>query len=214
MSETDILAGRLDGASIETWLVNWADSAARTLLDVSTIGEIKRADNAFTAELRNALAPYDEEKGRLYGPRCDAEFGDARCGLSLAAANRRVTAVVTAVESASAVTIATPPGVAARAFVEGRAEILGGSAAGLVAGIASHDRSGGMDRIGLDRAVAGLAAGDQLRLTLGCDKRFATCQAFGNTANFRGFPHIPTSDQAFAYADRGSGANNGGSLFQ
>lgn len=33
-----------------------------------------------------------------------------------------------------------------------------------------------------------------------CDKSFAACKAFGNAANFRGFPHLPGNDRAYAVA--------------
>jgi uncharacterized phage protein (TIGR02218 family) len=42
--------------------------------------------------------------------------------------------------------------------------------------------------------------GDGFRLVAGCDKSFATCKAkFANGTNFRGFPHLPGNDAAFAY---------------
>ena len=43
-----------------------------------------------------------------------------------------------------------------------------------------------------------------------CDKRFATCQAFGNTDNFRGFPDIPGDDFLLARPMTG-GRHDGGS---
>jgi uncharacterized phage protein (TIGR02218 family) len=214
LTEADIIAGRYDGTSVETWLVNWQDVTQRVLLDVSSFGDIRRTDAAFTAELRSAAAPYDEEKGRLYASRCDAEFGDARCGLSLAATSRRVTAAITAVASKAQFSVATPASIAAGALNEGRVLFQTGSAQGLRAAIVSHARSSGTDTIVLDRAIdAGFAIGNSVELTIGCDKRFATCKGFGNIANFRGFPHVPSTDQAFGYAERGSGVNDGGSLF-
>lgn len=97
---------------------------------------------------------------------------------------------------------------------EGRIVFQSGSADGLKAAIVAHQRSGATDVITLDRRIeASFAIGDSVELTIGCDKRSATCKAFGNIANFRGFPHIPGTDQAFTYAERGSGLNDGGSLF-
>lgn len=43
-----------------------------------------------------------------------------------------------------------------------------------------------------------------------CDKRFATCGAFGNTDNFRGFPDIPGDDFLLARPTAG-GRRDGGS---
>ena len=50
--------------------------------------------------------------------------------------------------------------------------------------------------------AAGLAVGDTLQVTAGCDKRFATCrEKFANGLNFQGFPHMPGSDFSYGYAD-------------
>jgi uncharacterized phage protein (TIGR02218 family) len=215
LSEEDIFAGRLDGATIETWLVNWQDVTQRLLQDVSTIGEIRRADHAFTAELRGPAAAYDEEKGRLYRRECDAVFGDTRCGLSLTQNNRRVTLLVTAVPGEASLHIVSHAAIPANALVHGLVRFTTGAALGVEATIRSHARQNGFDMLVLDRPILpGFAVGDSVEVTIGCDKRFATCKAFGNQLNFRGFPHIPSNDQVFGYAERGTANNDGGSLFQ
>ena len=66
LTEADIAAGRYDDATVETWLVNWSDLAQRILLDIGWIGEIRRADGAFVAELRGIMHRLDEERGRLF----------------------------------------------------------------------------------------------------------------------------------------------------
>ena len=41
-------------------------------------------------------------------------------------------------------------------------------------------------------------------LTAGCDKSFAACRdKFANPDNFRGFPHLPGNDAAYAYVTEG-----------
>ena len=50
ITEDDLAAGLYDNASVETWLVNWAEPEERLLLDAGSIGEIRRADGAFVAE--------------------------------------------------------------------------------------------------------------------------------------------------------------------
>src|SRR5437762_820254 len=40
LTEADLNAGLYDGATIECFLVNWADAAQRTLLESGSIGEI------------------------------------------------------------------------------------------------------------------------------------------------------------------------------
>jgi uncharacterized phage protein (TIGR02218 family) len=216
LTEADIIAGRYDAATIETWLVNWSDLAQRALLDVATIGEIRRQDRAFVAELRSAAAAYDEDKGRLYSQRCSAELGDARCRIALSAANRRATGTIAAIEGQTGLSFPIAPAIAAGALTEGRISFLSGASQGFKAAIAFHRREAGFDVLQFDRALeAGFAIGDQIEVIVGCDKRFATCKAvFANQINFRGFPHIPSADHAFGYAERGNGQNDGGSLFR
>ncbi len=59
----DIEAGRYDGAELRRWLVDWNAPALDCLIDVVTLGEIRRKDGAFIAETRNALHALDLEKG-------------------------------------------------------------------------------------------------------------------------------------------------------
>jgi uncharacterized phage protein (TIGR02218 family) len=48
-----------------------------------------------------------------------------------------------------------------------------------------------------------IKAGDELLLTVGCDKAIKTCQdKFQNVANFQGFPYIPGEDWMMAVPSR------------
>ena len=68
--------------------------------------------------------------------------------------------------------------------------------------IADHIVSNGTASLHLWKPLPQLPlAGDEVELTAGCDKSFATCRTrFANSANFRGFPHIPGNDAALGYA--------------
>jgi uncharacterized phage protein (TIGR02218 family) len=58
-----------------------------------------------------------------------------------------------------------------------------------------------------------IVAGDQFTVTAGCAKNFPTCKSkFDNAANFRGFPHLPSTDVLTSVASRGDPRNTGGSL--
>ena len=60
--------------------------------------------------------------------------------------------------------------------------------------------------------VRPIAIGDAFTATAGCDKQFATCSAkFGNSVNFRGFPHMPGEEAVLRYPNQGD-ANNGAPL--
>ena len=77
------MAERYDAATVETWLVTWSAPEERLLLDLATIGEIRRADGAFVAEPRGPMHRLDEERGRLYRATCSADLGDAKCRVDL-----------------------------------------------------------------------------------------------------------------------------------
>ena len=66
-------------------------------------------------------------------------------------------------------------------------------------------------RSGSDLSVdAQDAEGDGFTIRAGCDKRMETCGAkFANTANFRGFPHIPGQDAVLRYATKDGGHEGG-----
>jgi uncharacterized phage protein (TIGR02218 family) len=191
IAEDDILLGRYDGAEVETWRVNWQDVSQRALLRRDSIGEIVREGGVFRAELRSAQQGLNATRGRIYQGLCDAEVGDGRCGVNLAAPALRGFASVVAVEDPYRVRVSGLEGFAEGWFGFGRVEWTDGRRLGLRDGVVSHWR----DVLGFGVAVGDwVAVGDTLTVTAGCDRRCATCKAkFANAVNFRGFPHIPGS---------------------
>ena len=98
ITEADLEAGLYDNARVETWLVNWAAPGERHLMRVGSIGEVKREGGAFTAEVRSLAHALDQERGRIFGATCDADLGDARCGIDLGDDAFTATAVVAATD--------------------------------------------------------------------------------------------------------------------
>jgi len=197
----DLSAGRYDGAKVEVYTVNWQDTAERLLLRTAELGEVRREGGQFRAELRRLTHRLDQVRGRVYAHQCDAVLGDGRCGVALAAF--RATATVTAVADDMHLTVSGLSGFEERFFRYGVIAFSSGAAAGLSADIEDHRKAGGADELALWLPMtAGIAVGDTLVVTAGCDKRFATCKAkFGNALNFQGFPHMPGSDFSYGYAD-------------
>lgn len=212
--EEDIAAGLWDGASVETWLVDWSAPTRRMLLDAGSIGEIRRQGEAFTAEVRSLAHLLDQQRGRRYEALCSATLGDARCGVDLAAPDKRVSTAVAAVADPTTFTVALPAGFAPGAFTGGMAVFAGGANVGLQAPILGHGRSGAFDTVTLWAPPrAPLSAGDGVALSVGCDKRFATCRdRFLNAPNFRGFPHIPGNDFVMTYVRQGEAGLDGGPI--
>jgi uncharacterized phage protein (TIGR02218 family) len=214
IQDADIDKGMWDGATIETWLVDWSDVTRRMLLDAGQTGEIRRVGQAFTAEVRSLAQQFDRERGRRYEALCSADLGDGRCKVLLTAATRRASVTIGAVSDPTSFSLPALPGFAVGAFTGGTVAFSGGGNAGLTLPILGHSRIGGQDIVALwAPPAAPLAAGDAVVLTVGCDKRFDTCRdRFANAANFRGFPHIPGNDFVMSYARQGEGGLDGGAL--
>ena len=98
--EADIDAGVFDAAEVRCWLVNWSDVAQRQMLFRGTIGEIRRAGGAFTAELRGLAEVLNRPMGRVYQNPCGAVLGDAACQVDLEAPGYAMVAAVVGVDGA------------------------------------------------------------------------------------------------------------------
>lgn len=196
LTEGDLAAGCYDAARVAEYLVDWNDPSLHVLLHAGVFGEVRRADGAFTAEIRGPAHRLAEESGRVFSPRCGADLGDARCGIDLAQAEWRGEGTVAVARSSASLLASGLDGFAGGWFSGGKLTWTGGANAGLSVEVKSHSRVAGGAQLNLWQPSAyGIETGDAFLVTAGCDKRFATCRArFDNAANFRGFPHIPGND--------------------
>jgi uncharacterized phage protein (TIGR02218 family) len=210
LSEDDLAAGRYDDAGIELFLVDWSNPENRLLLRAGNLGEVRREDSAFTAEVRGIASRLDEEKGRIFAATCDADLGDARCTIDLDDPAFRGEGTILSLEGTS---IFSASGLAAFAdgwFTQGRLQWASGANAGLAIEVKEHRVDEGVHLSLWQTMPEPLAAGDTFVVTAGCDKRFETCTAkFANALNFRGFPHLPGNDFVVAYAVPGEPGNDG-----
>ncbi|WIG51565.1 MULTISPECIES: DUF2163 domain-containing protein [unclassified Afipia] len=211
--ESDLAAGRYDAAGVESWLVDWSDVSLRVLTARSTLGEVKREGQAFSAELRGLADSLSQQSGRLFTARCSADLGDVHCRFDLVAAGLQGAGSVMSIESASALVAAGLDAFADGVFTGGRLTWTSGANAGLSVEIKDHRMASGHARLSLWQAMPeAITSGDAFAVTAGCDKRFATCrERFSNAVNFRGFPHIPGND--FVIASPDAGAGNDGRAF-
>lgn len=212
ITEEDILAGRYDGAVVRAWLVNWQDVGQRHMLFRGTIGEMRRVDGAFEAELRGLAEALNRPFGRVFQAPCTAVLGDAACGFDLATQGYVWEGPVLEVDETSSVAVFTDNGFEPEWFQRGRMDVLSGAAEGLFGPIKRDSAAAGGRRIELWAPLrAQVAVGDQVRLTAGCDKRLETCRyKFDNILNFRGFPDVPEDDWLMLNPAR-AGAKSGGS---
>jgi hypothetical protein len=188
ITEGDLAAGLWDRARVDVWRVDWRDPTHRVRVWSGRLSEVTREGAAFRAELVSLKADLELPVGRVYQRGCDAEIGDARCGVDLTASAFRGDGVIE-----EAVGWST------------------GANAGAVARVVRHDA--GVD-VELELAAAprfAIEVGDAFVVTAGCDKSFAMCGArFANQDNFRGFPHMPGNDAVLS-GPSWLHANDGGS---
>ena len=213
LREEDIQAGRFDGAEVRAWLVNWSDVSQRLLQFCGTLGEITRANGAFTAELRGLTEALNQPRGRVYQSPCSAVLGDSACKFDLTQSGFVFEGAAETVSDRKVFEFTDLDQFDDRWFEGGRATVVSGSAIGLV-GLIKNDRLVGAGRrIELWETLgAEISTGDTVRFEAGCDKRLATCKAkFNNVLNFQGFPHIPGEDWMMAYPSS-SRPMSGGSL--
>jgi uncharacterized phage protein (TIGR02218 family) len=212
LNEADLARGLYDDARVSIWLVNWSDVSQRILLETGFVGEIRRGDRGFSAEVRGLAKAFDEERGRLYMRSCSADLGDARCGVALAT----ITATVASSDGRLGLTAPALAGFADGHFTGGRLIFTSGANIGFATEVKRHGAAGGFVALLLWQGPpAPIAVGDAFTISPGCDKSFATCQAkFGNGTNFRGFPHLPGTDFIIGGVRPGDGALDGGSLFR
>jgi len=206
LSEADLAAGRFDAAAIETWLVDWSDVSLRVLTARGTLGEVKRDDAAFVAELRGLADLLSQESGRLYTAKCTTDLGDGKCRVDLGNPAWRGSGHVGALRGASMFAAAGLDDFADGLFSAGKLTWTSGANAGVGCEIKQHRLGSGEVRLSLwQRMSEPIAEGDAFVITAGCDKTFATCRdRFTNADNFRGFPHIPGNDFVISYPVQGT----------
>ncbi|MDE1939813.1 MAG: DUF2163 domain-containing protein [Alphaproteobacteria bacterium] len=193
LDEADLAAGLYDAASIAIWRVNWQAPEQRVLMRKGSLGEVRRGRAGFQAEVRGLAHLLNQPVGRVFGHGCDADLGDTRCKVALAAIDGAVASVTDARRF-------TANGLGAYAdgwFTNGKLSFTGGANAGRAMEVKRH----AANALELWQAMSEpVAVGDTFTLTPGCDKQFATCKSkFANAANFRGFPFMPGNDAALSY---------------
>lgn len=191
ITEADIEAGLWDYAEVRIMVVNYSALAdGHMLLRRGWLGQIKTGRSSFVAELRGMSQALQQSVGRVYAAACDADLGDARCGITLA--SYTVTGSVTTATSARVFTD-TALAEADGYFDGGLVTWLTGDNAGYAMEVKTH----ASDVITLQQPMpSATQVGDTYTMSAGCDKTLATCKdKFSNVVNFRGFPHVPGMDR-------------------
>jgi len=208
LSAARLQSGDFDNATIEIWTVNWQDTSQRLLERKGNLGEVTYGQGAFKAEVRGLAHLMNQSRGRLYQYGCDAQFGDARCGLAAGG----FTALATIAGVNGAVLMLT--GLSAFAddwFTRGRLNFTSSANQGRVLDIKRHRASASGAEIDLWAVPKfEIVSGESVSLIAGCDKQLTTCiSKFSNAVNFRGFPHMPGNDFVAQVAAASDPNNNG-----
>lgn len=192
ITESDLLAGRWDGARLRVTAVNWADPGDNPLfLARGELGSVESDGRSFSAELRGPSALLDAPVVEETSPECRAELGDWRCRVDMSG-RRAVARVVSAI--GAVVTVDNAPGDCSF----GALRWLDGANAGLSSAITA---SSGLQVTLREPPPFLPLSGAMVELVEGCDKRLATCATrFANAENFRGEPHLPGNDLLVRYA--------------
>lgn len=189
ITEADLMAGVYDGATVEIMVCNYADLTQGSMtLRTGTLGEVSVRTGTATVELRGMAQAFQQTVGRVCMRRCDADFGDSRCGVSLA--SYTVTGTVLSVDTSNNRVI--------------EVDTLPSAAGGLLTWTSGANNGREMEVVDLSSPYLGLfeamgatiAPGDTYSVTAGCDRNLSTCRdTYNNVINFRGFPDIPGLDK-------------------
>jgi uncharacterized phage protein (TIGR02218 family) len=211
ITAADLSSGLYDGAAISLYLVNWQTPAEFALLRTAYIARIEQADGVWRAELEGDAADFTVKRGRLYRKGCDAQLGDSRCGVALGVAQYSGNGTVGIIRSPTEFDVSGLGAFESGWFTDGVLQWTSGLDAGGSARVSTHTKNGSIAVVNLrDEQRFPVIAGVNFSVKAGCDKSFSTCKArFGNSLNFRGFPHMPGNDQAYAYARDGMNFDGG-----
>ena len=191
IGETDLLAGRWDGARVVLFAVDWTGEPDRVALGEGRLGAVSLTNGKFTAELKGASAALARPVVEETSPECRAELGDRRCRVPMAG-RRRFARLVSVAANVVTLDRAAADGI----YAGGRLRWFGGAAGGLESAVVQS--AGATVTLAVPPVAA--AAGTLVELIEGCDKSLATCAGrFGNAGNFRGEPYLPGIDLLTRY---------------
>lgn len=203
ITEADIALGEFDGATVEVFLVNWADVTERITLLKGGLGEVTRGEYSFEAEMRSLTHMLQQPSGRVYQGRCDAHLGDSRCGATVTTS----AGTVTAVTDNRVLTVSGLSNDTLDYYTYGKIVLPGGYEAAIKRHVPGR----------IDLWIAPpvtISVSDSVTAHTGCDKDAATCKdKFSNLVNFRGFPHIPGDTFVAKYVGSDDADTDGGSRY-
>jgi uncharacterized phage protein (TIGR02218 family) len=191
--------GAFDGAELQlerAFMASYGDTSTGTvILFVGRVAEIDLGRAIATFAINSHLELLNTQLPRnLWQPGCVNSLGDASCGVDLASFGIGGSAASASSASVIAATLVQATGY----FDQGKLAFTSGANAGLTRSVKSWV-AGSPGVIALLAPFPNApAAGDAFTIYPGCDKTLGPngCAKFANTARFKGYPFIPTSETA------------------
>lgn len=193
ITEADALAGKWSNAAVTVFVTNYEALNMGQLQSKGKLSEFRQMGQVLVTEIRGLNQALGQQIGRVTRPECDADFGDARCGLDLSALGFIKTGSLTGVTSQLVFTD-TGRSEGVEYFNNGKFLFTSGSNSGYEFQVDNWNSS--TKTFTLRTAAPYLPViGNTYSAKRGCQKRDTDCIGFSNISNFRGFPTIPTPEQ-------------------
>jgi uncharacterized phage protein (TIGR02218 family) len=199
ISKTDVIAGLFDFADIKIHIINRESTADGTVkLIRGKLGQVQSPDNkSATIEFRSLTQLLSEGIGRTYTHECDADLGDARCGVTLASYTHPGT--ITYVENNGEFRDLSQNEVNDY-FSYGLLTWTSGNNSGISMEVKEYLATGKIFKL-MSPMPFGVQVGDGYSVYKGCDKTKTACKTYDNILNFRGFAEIPGPDWMYRTLD-------------
>ncbi|MBL1420252.1 MAG: DUF2163 domain-containing protein [Alphaproteobacteria bacterium] len=208
-----IEADHLQDAQFYLYQVNWGKPDEYNLLKIGVVGDVYLEAAHVKLAMHGIAKPLEKRHNRLLQEKCDAQFAGDRCNIDTELAIYHKLGQVSLLKTTHSFEIELPSGVDSGYFDGGSLEWQSGENINVGAEklriMRQFKLSDCIHSIILYRtAKYPIALEDELKLTVGCDKSFATCRdRFANSAEFRGFDQMPGKAFKFTYPQRISPEN-------
>lgn len=184
----DIESGLLDLAPVTILICSWRNpSHGFWIAKKGSLGAINRdSDGKYTTEVRGLTQALAQTIIRTFSVSCNAvEFGDARCKFNVAAHTQ--TGHVTAVTNREEFTVSVPSPGAPFSFVGGKLTFTSGRNKNFFREVKVDPLANAGVVEFWEQFPEDVQIGDAFALSIGCDRQYLSCKAYGNLANWRGF---------------------------
>lgn len=195
ITEADVESGKWDHGSFTVFTTNALDlRMGQMIVQRGYFGKWDQAGSRYTVELRGINEALQQVIGKVTDELCDADYGDARCGLNLAARGEIHTGTLTSVTN-NATFRDTSRTEGAEYFDNARGAWLTGLNAGFPFHVDTWNTS--TKEFKLRRPAPFLpVAGDTYTVNRGCKKRkVPDCLDRENVINLRGTPDVPPEEE-------------------